>query len=217
MAVKAKDIIDSATKDLQDAGNTRWTRADMLLWHNDGQREAVIYRPDASTSVVDHALAAGWLQTIPTTAIRLIEVKANTGGRACTLTKRETLDSIRPNWRNDTAADTIKAWVFDERDGRHFEVWPPATTSASLKVVVSVPPADCAAETDNISLDDQFKGALVSYVLHRAFRRDGSDEANARLADNYYQLFLQQITGRTDAELAMLPNKAANTRKDTSK
>ncbi len=217
MAVKAKDVIDSATKDLQDAGNTRWTRTDQLLWLNDGQREAVIYRPDASTSVLDYTLAAGWLQTIPATAIRLIEVKANTAGRACTLTKREALDSIRPNWRNDPPADTIKAWVFDERDGRHFEVWPPATTAASLKVVVSVPPTDCADENANISLDDQFKGALVSYVLHRAFRRDGADESNARQADMYYQMFLQQITGRTEAELAMLPNKAANTRKDTSK
>jgi hypothetical protein len=216
MTITAKQIIDDATGDLHDAGNVRWSRADLLAWLNDGQREVLLYRPDASVSVVDLPLVAGWLQPIPATALRLLDVKANTSGRSCGFVKREDLDSIHAEWRSDAPSNVIKSWTSDARDPKHFEVWPPATESASLKVTLTVPPVDCANELASISLDDQYKGPLVSYVRHRAYLRDSEDAANAELSTMSYALFKEQLGVRTTTDLATRPAKASDQRKDVT-
>lgn len=217
MAVTAAQIIDSVTGALQDASNTRWPRTLLLSYLNDGLLEVLIYRPDASTSVQDLALSAGWLQSLPAGAVRLLDVKANTSGRACKLTKRDSLDDQRPDWRADDASTTIKAWVYDERDAKRFEVWPPAAASgASLKVVLTVPPTPLANESATVPYDDIYRGPLMSYVLHRACLRDSEDAAMAAQAGAYYSLMVQQLTGKTSADLNMAPSKAASQRKDVT-
>lgn len=214
MPITAASIIDSATKDLQDAANGRWSRTDMLAWLNDGQREVCIHRPDASVSIQDVALAAGWMQAIPSAATRIIEIAANTSGRSVTLVQAEDLDRQRMNWRADAPAALIKAWIYDERFPKAFQVYPPATTSASLKMVLAVPPAECATEAANITIEDQYKGPLVTYVLHRCYRRDAEDSANAAMASMYYNLFLQQLGVKTQTDMAIRPASAAAQRKE---
>lgn len=216
MPLTAAQLINDVTSDLHDVGNVRWLRPSLLAWLNDGQREVVIYRPDASVSVQDMPLAAGWAQQIPAGAIRLMDVKANTSGRAVTLTTREALDQQRPTWRADPPAEVIRSWVYDFRTPKHFEVWPPATATASLKVALSLPPVDCANEQATIGLDDQYAGPIKNYMKHRAFARDSEDAANQALATMYYGLMVQALTGRTDSELAARPEKAAMQRKDPS-
>lgn len=216
MATTAKQVIDSAVEVLHDDAGVRWPRADLLGYLNDGQREILLYRPDASTALVNHTLAAGFLQTLPAQAIRLMDVKCNVSGRACKLAKRDSLDDQRPSWRTDPASATVKAWTYDERDPKRFEVWPPATAFASLRLLISVPPADVANEDATISLDDMYKGPLVSYIIHRAYLRDSEDAAMESLSQGMYSLMVQQLTGRTAAELSAKPEKAKTQRKDVS-
>jgi hypothetical protein len=209
MALTAEQIINDVASDLQDAGNVHWSRTDLLLWLNDGQREVVLFRPDASTSVVDLTLVAGYLQPIPATAIRLMRVIANFSGRACKNAQISSLDDQRPDWRNDTPSDTIKAWCYDERDPKRFEVWPPATTAAKLKLLLAVPPTDCANEGANIALDDQYKGPLMSYVRHRCYLRDSEDASSSQMSAEAYALFQQQLGIRTQTELSVKPEQTA--------
>lgn len=216
MAVTAGQIIDSVTGALQDATNVRWPRSLLLSYLNDGLLEVLIYRPDACTAVQDLALAAGWLQTIPAGAVRLLDVKANTSGRACKLTKRDALDDQRPAWRADEASTTIKAWVYDERDAKRFEVWPPAASGASLKVVLTVPPTPLANEAASVPYDDIYRGPLMSYVMHRAYLRDSEDAAMGAQAASYYNLMVQQLSGKTSADLNMAPTNARSQRKDVT-
>ncbi len=204
----ASEIINDVTDSLHDSTNTRWSRAWLLARINDAQRAVVIVRPDASVSVLDHALVAGWSQTIPATAIRLMEVKANTSGRACRLGKREDLDMERPSWRTDTPATTIRNWLYDVRTPKNFEVWPPAAIGASLKIAVSVSPAEITAESNAITLDDLYADPIRNYVLHRAFARDSEDAANLEVSSAYYGYFMQALTGRTQSELAARPENA---------
>lgn len=208
MSMTVAQVIDAVTGDLQDAGNVRWARADMLQWLNDGQREIVLFRPDASTSVIDHTLTAGYLQAIPNSAIRLMRVIANFSGRVCKNVPVGVLDDQKPAWRNDAQTDTPKAWCYDERDPKRFEVWPPASASAKLKILVAVAPADCANEAASITLDDQYKGPLMSYIRHRAYMRDSEDASSSQLSAEAYALFQQQISNRTQSELAVKPEQA---------
>lgn len=216
MAMVAIQVIDSAVEVLHDDAGVRWPRSDLLAYLNDGQREILLYRPDASTAVVNHQLTAGFLQTLPAQAIRLMDVKCNVSGRSCKLAKRDSLDDQRPSWRTDPASATVKAWTYDERDPKRFEVWPPATSAAALRLLISVPPADVADEASFISLDDMYKGPLVSYIVHRAYLRDSEDAAMDALSKGMYSLMVQQLTGRTAAELSAKPEKAKTQRKDIS-
>jgi len=216
VATTAKQVIDSAVEVLHDDAGVRWPRADLLGYLNDGQREILLYRPDASTALVNHALTAGFLQTLPAQAIRLMDVKCNVSGRACKLAKRDSLDDQRPSWRTDPSSATVKAWTYDERDPKRFEVWPPATAFAALRLLISVPPADVLTEGASISLDDMYKGPLVSYIIHRAYLRDSEDAAMQSLSQGMYSLMVQQLTGRTAAERSAKPEKAKTQRKDVS-
>lgn len=216
MATTAKQVIDSAVEVLHDDAGVRWPRGDLLAYLNDAQREVLLYRPDASTAVVNHTLTTGFLQTLPAQALRLMDVKCNVSGRACKLAKRDSLDDQRPSWRTDPASATVKAWTYDERDPKRFEVWPPATSAAALRLLISVPPADVANEDAPISLDDMYKGPLVSYIVHRAYLRDSEDAAMDALSKGMYSLMVQQLTGRTAAELSAKPEKAKTQRKDIS-
>jgi len=214
MATTAKQVIDSAVEVLHDDAGVRWPRVDLLGYLNDGQREILLYRPDASTALVNHTLAAGFLQALPAQAIRLMDVKCNVSGRSCKLAKRDSLDDQRPSWRTDPESETVKAWTYDERDPKRFEVWPPATSSAALRMLISVPPADVATENDLVGLDDMYKGPLVSYIIHRAYLRDSEDAAMESLSQGMYSLMVQQLTGRTQGELSARPEKAKTQRKD---
>lgn len=216
MATTAKQVIDSAVEVLHDDAGVRWPRADLLGYLNDGQREILLYRPDASTALVNHTLTAGFLQTLPAQAIRLMDVKCNVSGRSCKLAKRDSLDDQRPSWRTDPSSATVKAWTYDERDPKRFEVWPPATAFSALRLLISVPPADVLTEGASISLDDMYKGPLVSYIIHRAYLRDSEDAAMESLSQGMYSLMVQQLTGRTAAELSAKPEKAKTQRKDVS-
>lgn len=216
MATTAKQVIDSAVEVLHDDAGVRWPRGDLLAYLNDGQREVLLYRPDASTAVVNHTLTTGFLQTLPAQALRLMDVKCNVSGRACKLAKRDSLDDQRPAWRTDPASATVKAWTYDERDPKRFEVWPPATSAAALRLLISVPPADVANDDAPISLDDMYKGPLVSYIVHRAYLRDSEDAAMDALSKGMYSLMVQQLTGRTQGELSARPEKAKTQRKDIS-
>jgi len=216
VATTAKQVIDSAVEVLHDDAGVRWPRADLLGYLNDGQREILLYRPDASTALVDHPLVAGYLQSAPNSFIRTMDVKGNTSGQACKLAKRDSLDDQRKNWRMDTPSTVIKVWCYDERDPKRFEVWPPAAVGASLKMLGTVTPADVANEDATISLDDMYKGPLVSYIIHRAYLRDAEDAAMDTLSKGMYSLMVQQLTGRTQGELSARPEKAKTQRKDIS-
>lgn len=210
MATTAGTIIDDVTADLHDAGNVRWSRADMLGWLNDGQREVVLFRPDASTAVVNLSLVAGTLQTLPETALRLLRIISNVSGRACRNVSVDALDDQRPAWRNDTASATVKSWAYDERTPKQFEVWPPAPASgAALKAVVSTAPADCATDAANIALDDQYSGPLKTYVRFRCYLRDAEDPTYAQLAQEAFALFQNQLGVKTQADQAVKPDVSA--------
>ena len=56
--IKVIDVIDRAEEILQDVSNVRWTQQSLLNYLNDGQREIVVFRPDASTVNASFTLAS---------------------------------------------------------------------------------------------------------------------------------------------------------------
>jgi hypothetical protein len=64
--VKVIDLIDRAEEILQDTTNVRWSQQTLLDYLNDGQREVVLFRPDANPVNTSFTLTANSAkQTLP--------------------------------------------------------------------------------------------------------------------------------------------------------
>lgn len=215
--ITGKEIVDRAAIVLQDTTGVRWPQTDeLLLWLNDGQREIVLRKPDASATNEVVALVQGTLQSIPATGIQLLDVIRNMGvggatpGRAITRIDREILDEQRPNWHSETASAETKHYMFDPRDPKHFFVYPPQhATPGKVTMVYAASPTDLAdlETTTVITLDDIYSGVLLDYILYRAYSKDADLTPTApQRAVSHYNAFLASLGAKGQIEQVVNPN-----------
>lgn len=209
---KVNDILDRASIILQDTSNTRFANADLLKFFNDGQREVVIYRPDANVTNTNFTCAAGSKQTLPAGALRLIDITRNVSGRAICQISRKTLDEALPDWHNATADSTrkIEHFIYDSSDPKNFYVYPAAENSFQIEVIYSVSPADVTlsnytSDATTISLDDTYANCLLDYILYRAYQIDSEFSGNAEKSLMHYQSFTNGLGAKTQGDSAADP------------
>jgi hypothetical protein len=211
--ITAKTIIDKASIQLLDTGNTRWTRAELLYWINDAQRQIVIMSPNATNKVATYKLAAGTRQSIPSDGWTLLEVIRYMGtdgtkpGRAIRLTSRELLDSFNPDWHSDPTSSTPKHYVFDLQDQTAFFVYPPNNGNGYIQLNYSPDPVDLVSENETIKLNNIFETAILDYVLYRACSKDAEYAPGLQLAAGYLQTFMASMGQKEQSETANSPNQ----------
>lgn len=219
MAIAAQSIIRRAVETLNDTTSVRWPVSELVRYLNDGQREVVLYRPDAMVTNQTITCVAGSKQTIPANGAKLIDVVRNaaagTTKKAVRVVKREILDSTVPNWHNVTGVNEILHYTYDPRDPKTFYVYPPATTSAQLDIIYSAYPTDVtepadgatySAVTGNISLPDIYGNVLLDYILYRAYTKDSDFAGNAARAQAYYAGFANALGIEIKATVSVGPN-----------
>jgi hypothetical protein len=225
MAFSAQSLILRVITTLQDATAVRWATDELVRYLNDGQREILVYRPDATATTASVALAAGAKQSLPAGSFKLIDIVRNTNGtkRAIRLTTRALLDSQVPSWQyvsgvgTDVGVTEIKHYVYDSRDPKVFYVYPPAASSgASVEMVYSALPTDITepapgalytAITGNLSVSDLYTNALTNYVLHRAYAKDAEFAANGQIAATYYASFQNALTAELSGTAGVAPKE----------
>lgn len=201
-------ILARAAIQLQDSTHIRWPTTELLDWLNDGQREIVLKKPNASTHNTSMALLAGARQTLPASAVLLLDVVRNLPGSAIRLVSREILDSQIPNWYSQMPQTQVMHYCYRELDPQTFYVYPPNNGTGVVELVYSAAPAD--AQLDGIiSLDDIYGSALLDYLLYRAYSKDAEFAANDSRAISHYQAFQNALGGRAQAELVTSPNTSA--------
>lgn len=221
--ITAQSIIDRASTLIQDATNVRWPQEEILKYLNDGQREVVLLKPEASVVNASVALSiSSTKQTIPAAGIMLIDITRNMGvagstpGDAIRVVSRVVLDSQRPSWHSDAPIGKIKHFMFDPRDPKTFYVYPQAPAGAwYVELVYSSSPTDMASAADGahsgtLSVDDVYSNALLDYVLYRAYSKDAEYAANGQLAVVHYQAFANSLGVKTQNEIARNPNAIMN-------
>lgn len=209
---KVVDILDRAGIILQDNTNVRFPNEELLKFFNDAQKEVVLHRPDAKMVNTTFDCSTGSKQTLPSAALRLIEVVRNVGGRAITQVQRRILDETLPNW-HETAAGTnkIEHFVYDPADPKNFYVYPKAASGThSLEIVFSSSPSEIAisnfvTDTSVISVDDVYANCLLDYVLYRSYQKDSEFAGNAQRAMMHYQSFATALGIKTQADSATTP------------
>jgi len=222
--VKVVDIITRAKTLLQDTTSVRWPVTELQLWLNDAYRDVVNLRPDSNTQTGTFTCAAGARQVLTTgfaNALRLIDVVRNVASGsakgAVRLISRQVLDDQRRNWYAETGTVDVQHYMFDARLPKEFLVYPPATTSAQLEVVYSSVPLghtltesqlNNTATAEVIRIDDSYAGALLDYILYRAYSKDAGYAANAQRAVAHFQAFQNALGVKGQAEAASQPGAA---------
>lgn len=223
MPISAQSIIRRCVETLQDTTSIRWPVAELVRYLNDGQREVVLYRPDAMVTNATVTCVAGTRQTLPANGAKLIEVIRNARAegtkRAVRMVNREILDAQTPGWHAIAGADDVLHFMYDPRDPRVFYVYPPATTNTKLDIVYAAYPTDIAepadgslytAVTGNISLPDIYGNVLQDYILYRAYTKDSEYAGNGQRAQAHYAAFTNALGIEIKATVAVAPNPVGN-------
>lgn len=233
MAIAAKDIIRRAVETLQDNTSIRWPVNELVRYLNDGQREVVLYRPDAMVTSAEITCVAGTKQNIPVGGSKLIEVIRNAAAtskkQAVRMVNREILDAQMPNWHGLTGTVDILHFMYDPRDPRTFYVYPPATAAAKLEVVYAAYPTDITEPSNgalwdevgrggtspnftytNISLPDIYGNVLLDYILYRAYTKDSEYAGNASRAQSHYSAFTNALGNEVKATMNVAPTSIGN-------
>ena len=192
--ITALSLIERAGTIIQDETNIRWPQDELLKWLNDGQREIVLHKPSSYPQDGTKSLVAGTKQTIPTDGIALIDIPRNEVGkkRAIRIVEREILDAQRPEWHDETPSQEVRHYVFDNRNPKHFFVYPPNNGSGEVNVIYSAAPVDIGIG-DTITIDDIYANALLDYIIYRASTKDADYALNDRRAEAMYRTFLNSL------------------------
>lgn len=221
MAVTVKDLMHNAQVVLNDLGVVaRWPLAELLDWINLGATRICTAKPNANTKPVDIPLVAGSEQTIPADAVLLVRVlnaKSAAGSiRAAPVVSRRSLDALMPGWQ-DPAIHAATALpdntIYDPADPDIFHVYPPNDgTGTVLRADLALVPTPIATPTppDDINsygmalpIGDDFQGALLDYVLYRAFSKDSALPNAAGRSQAHFQAFQIAIGEKIQRDIAM--------------
>jgi len=228
MAIAAQSIIRRVVETLQDNTSVRWPVNELVRYLNDGQREVVLYRPDAMVTNTTLTLAAGSKQALPANGAKLIEViRNNTANskRAVRLVNREILDAQSPGWHSITGTAEVLHFMYDPRDPKVFYVYPPALNTAAVDIVYSALPTDIVEPADgstytavsgNISVPDIYGNVIQDYILYRAYTKDSEYAGNAARAQAHYQAFANALGIEMTATVNFQPTTVANPNRRTA-
>lgn len=204
MAITAQTQIKQIATDLNDITSIRWTIPELCQFYNDGQRDIVVNQPNARNIRTTLALVAGYKQALQAGGEMLVDVLSNSGApnRAITKTNRKLLDAQLPNWRSQTGVVEILHFMYDPRDPKNFDVYPPAALGASveyeyvgLPVDIAIPGAGTtyADVTGNFGLSDLFSNALVNYIKYRCYTKNTEFAADPGRAQAFYQAYANDL------------------------
>jgi hypothetical protein len=198
--------------DTAGSGGVRWPAAQMLTWHNDGQREVVLNLPSAYVVTATPTTVAGTRQTFaglgitnglqPISVVRNYDSAGVSPGRAITPRPKAWLDEQRPDWHSDPGGEAIH-WFFDKDDPKTFYLWPRSDGARKIELVYSAVPPEATDIAQTIAIDDIYSNALQYYMLFRALAKNANYTKNPGQSQMYYQLFLQSL-GIKDARVKAL-------------
>jgi hypothetical protein len=215
MTTLASDIVAKASIILHDTVNERWTTSELLDWLNMGLTQIVLLKPDANIVAAEYQMAKGVKQKLPDgtssyqdsqsvtlpAGVQLLDIPMNMGtdgitpGRAIKLVDKEVLDALDPLWPQASDSSVAQYVMYDQRTPDLFYVYPPqpSTSQGYLAVIYSSIPTPCADLDSSISINDEYNGALVNYVLYRAYSKESDTVDGSERAVHYYNTFLDGI------------------------
>jgi len=220
MAITAQSIVHRVVDILQDTTSVRWPVSELVRYLNDGQREVVLYRPDATIKSATVECVAGAKQSLPTDGAKLIDVIRNSASagtnKAVRMVAREVLDAQIPNWYGLTGELDVVHFTYDPRDPKTFFVYPPALTTTRVDITYSAFPSDVSEPaagstyddvSGNLDLPDIYGNVVTDYILYRAYSKDSEYAGNAQRAQAHYGAFANALNIEVQGTTGVAPTK----------
>jgi len=208
-SIVASTIIDKAAFVLTDTANTRWTRAELLLWISEAQRQIISIKPDASNTITTVNLVQGSRQPLPTDGWQLLKVVKNmigtAAGKVIRPTTRDQLDTMDSNWHATTQTKTVTNYIYESMDQTSFYVYPPNDGTGQAEINYSKIYGNLANENATINVLDIYEPAIVNYVLYRAFSKDAEFGPASAEAQAYLNAFLSGVKAQEAVEYVYNP------------
>jgi len=220
--ITVKSIIDSVSITLNDTDTVRrWPESELVGYFNEAQNEIVKKNLGEGLTTAVMATVAGTLQKLPVGAIELDEVTHNMGlftnqapGNAITIIDRNQLDTQVPSWHATPPTGSFDHYIYDGRDRKGFDLYPPAAGTEAIAVKYFAIPAPVTVisvlnGTATLSVSDEYDPAIKSYILYRAISKDAEYTVNAQIAIGHYQAFANSIGIEANQQAKASPNNNA--------
>ena len=199
--IKVSDVLIRLSILLNDDNFVRWTKDELISWINDAVGEIIIRRPAAGGKIMPITLVAGVIQQVPAGVKLIFDITRNLpNGRVIHIAERQRLEESDPSWFSAAGTTKIKHYCYDDRSPAMFFVYPPASAGAQVEASVSMTPDKVSADTDEISIDDDYMSPIVSYAYYRALMKD-AEEGNAQIAIASFQAFSEALGTKTQVSI----------------
>ena len=200
MAFTANDYILDAAELYADTAYDRITAATWIKYLNASIRTLILVRPDAGAVTESVLLVAGIKQTLPTAALKLLDITRNMGadgttaGQIITPSDRKHIDYSNLLWPAATGDTTVENFSYDNNIPRIYYVTPPVASSPDVYVEMSTSqlPTTITATGDDDGIDDIFFEPIVQYMLYKA--QSGDDEGvESQKAQTHFENFFNLL------------------------
>jgi len=188
-----QDVLIDVRRLIQDESTPyRYSNTTLLGFVNQIIRRMVMLRPDLFTTVTTITTTPNVSeQTLPATAVRLIEIFRVQNGTSIEEVDRDTFDRVRPDWTTDSAGTPTK-YMRHPRNPRAYFLYPRPTSGIVLigEYVVTPP---VYGNLDPIEvLPDTYFSALVDGTVFLAESVD-NEHVNSGRAKLFFDSFTQSL------------------------
>lgn len=208
------DIIVEVRHLLQDSVVPyRFSDTYLLGFVNQSVKRMSVLRPDLFGSIQDIPTQAdSAVQTLPSDALRLIDIFQVKGGNAVTEVDRETMNRNYPNWMNEASGSPVNFMRHVKNEDRFF-LYPPPSSGTVLVGEYAVTPPDYTLSQIMTAPSDAFFPSLVDCTVFLAESID-DEHVNSGRAQAFLDSFVKSLAASmksrelTDTKFAaMRPSK----------
>lgn len=212
MPIPVADVMADVRDSISDATVPyRYSDAFILRKIDQTLGRAVVLRPDLFTELHVLSCVAGTLQSAPSDSVRIMDVVANSTGRAVKEINQEVLDLTLPTWESLPPGPATE-WMRYPRDPNRFYVYPAAVGGESLTILYAKTPATITSTAGTIPMTLAYKPALVDGTvwLMESIDAEHVESGRAKMfQDSFNSLLTAGLSARriADTTNAALPRE----------
>jgi hypothetical protein len=181
--VTPADVIVEVRKLIQDTlAPYRYSDTDLLGYVNQVLKRVALFRPDLFGTITTVSTTANTpIQTLPSDAIRLIDIFQVVNGDAVTEVDRETLSRTLPGWMAETAGTPVNFMRHVKNPEQYF-LYPKPTSGVQLLVEYAKSPVTYTIAQTITELSDAYLPLVVDGTVWLAESIDSEYVTNGRAA-----------------------------------
>lgn len=211
--MNAQEIIDEVSGQLNDTSFITWTESMIIKYINSAQKMITSIRPDASSITATMLLVVGTKQTMPTAALRLLEITRNMGsdgltpGRSINACSHDALRLFNSSWHTATAVAAVKNFAYNEKTPDTFYVDPPSDGTGYVEMAYSVIPTVVTANGDTLDLKDIYKNHIVQWCMFKAYSVEVDSASSQNRARVHESSFYQMMGKKFQRDVQFSPSE----------